>query len=48
MITFKLRINQLIDESVQKSNVTFMSKGLVPMRSSASVDQPIELLDGLT
>ena len=28
--------------------VTFMSKGRVPMRSTGSVEQPMELLFGLT
>ena len=29
-------------------SVTFVSKGRVPMRSTGSVEQPIELLSGLT
>ena len=33
---------------INKSTVTFVSKGRVPMRSTGSVEQPIELLSGLT
>ena len=44
----RMGVRPPLQRSVVLAIVTFVSKGRVPMRSTGSVEQPIELLSGLT